>query len=656
MTTIEDITGVLNKMILSASGWRGIFANNGEEESNTEKISEAHRVISGAAARIFAEYLLTLKPDAGSRGENGKPIILLGIDTRPTGKAIIESMIPVLLDLGCDVQYAGVIAAPEIMAWARAKNFYHEPHKPTQTIGFIYISASHNPIGHNGIKFGLTDGGVLAADESNILIENFKSFLEIKENIKKIELVLNSAPLRLCESSSLNTVSPHLCESSSLKTVAFNAYFDFCAEVVWNGSSAIETAFKDGLKKYPLSIVCDFNGSARAASIDKEYFNSFGFNFKSINDEPGQIVHRIVPEGESLDPCRALLEEAHAQDASFLLGYVPDCDGDRGNLVVWDDAAGKARVLEAQEVFALCCAAELSHLVWTDGTLVNEQFARNKERLAAVAINDPTSMRVDRIAEAFGVSVFRAEVGEANVVSLARKLRGEGYIVRILGEGSAGGNITHPSAVRDPIHTVMAIAKMLAVRTADGKQGLFEIWRNASGQKEKYREDFSISDIIASLPQFITTPAYSKDAVMRIKTQEHALLKDRYQQIFLRDWKLREIELRKQFGIFAWEAIAYNGITETRSLRRFGDAGKGGLKILFTGNDGGEIAYIWMRGSATEPVFRIMADAQTASARCIESISLSSPAERMRVYDSNNQSERYLLEWQKQMIMEADNS
>jgi phosphoglucomutase len=52
-------------------------------------------------------------------------------------------------------------------------------------------------------------------------------------------------------------------------------------------------------------------------------------------------------------------------------------------------------------------------------------------------------------------------------------LREKGYIVRILGEGSAGGNITHPSAVRDPLNTVMALVKLLSVRTKAEKKGLF---------------------------------------------------------------------------------------------------------------------------------------------------------------------------------------
>jgi phosphoglucomutase len=241
-------------------------------------------------------------------------------------------------------------------------------------------------------------------------------------------------------------------------------------------------------------------------------------------------------------------------------------------------------------------------------------------------------MRTDRIAEAFGVSVFRAEVGEANVVGLARKLREQGNVVRILGEGSAGGNITHPSAVRDPINTVLAIVKLLSVRSSAGKNGLFEIWCKRSGQTEKYREDFTLADIIASLPKFSTTPAYSSAAVLRIKTNDHTLLKDRYQKIFLREWDLLRNELKSRFGFCAWEARAYNGLEEKRNISRFGEAGRGGLKILFLNDKNREIAYIWMRGSATEPVFRIMADVEGSDAEV----------------------ERFLLDWQRNMIMEAD--
>ncbi|MCL2719950.1 MAG: phosphatidylglycerol lysyltransferase [Treponema sp.] len=641
MTIEFDIEETLERLILSASGWRGVFALNGDEESVLEQISASHRIIAGAAAFIFSQYL---KKNTGDT-EN-KPSILIGNDTRPTGKAIIEAMIPVLLSEGCNVFYTGVVAAPEIMAWAR---FFNEKNKNgLNKTGFIYVSASHNPIGHNGLKFGLTDGGVLAADEAVKLIADFRKLMENGDFAAKFESLLTSAEP--------NRIKNIYDNENEAKKQAYKAYFDFCGNVVSGGCSNLEQVMKEGLEKKPLGIVCDFNGSARTVSIDKEFFDSLGFKFKYINDKPGQIVHRIVPEGESLDPCARLLEEIHKKDSSFVLGYVPDCDGDRGNLVIYDTKINKTRSLEAQEVFALACVAELSHLVWTGEISYNDK----NEALckAAVAINDPTSMRIDRIADAFSVSVFRAEVGEANVVSLARMLR-EGlydnnkYIVRILGEGSAGGNITHPSAVRDPINTVLAIAKMLSVRSnsefsAGYKPGLFEIWCKFSGQTEKYHEDFSLADIIDSLPPFLSTPAYSPDAIMSVKTQDHALLKDKYQQIFIKEWEERKEELKKRFDICNWEAIAYNGTIEKRGLNRFGDAGKGGLKILFFDRDNREIAYIWMRGSATEPVFRIMADVKTAHTPT-EGRSVKAAGAGMDV-----QTEKYLLEWQRSMIIKAD--
>lgn len=596
------MNSALDNMILSASGWRGIFTADGKEESTTKEISGAHKIICGATAFIFAEYLQKSKKN---------PLVLLGMDTRPTGRVIAETMIPVLLSAGCDVRFSGFVCAPEIMAWARSA---------ANADGFIYISASHNPIGHNGIKFGLTDGGVLSAGEANKLINNFRLFFEKNDSIQKIEnMILTADPSRL--KSVYN-------DESSDKTSAYKAYYDFCGVVAWDGNTEIASALKTGLARYPLGVVCDFNGSARTVSVDKDFFRALGLKLDYINGKPGEIVHRIVPEGESLEPCEEFLEKVRDRDTSFILGYVPDCDGDRGNLVIWDDATGKVRALSAQEVFALVCVAELAHLVWT-GTELSK---------SAVAVNDPTSMRVDRIASAFGVPVFRAEVGEANVVGLARKLREQGYIVRILGEGSAGGNITHPSAVRDPVNTVLAIVKLFAVRSSAVKDGLFEIWLKHSGQAEKYRGEFTLADIIASLPPFVSTPAYSEDAVLRINTKDHTLLKERYQKIFLREWEERKDELKSRFGFCAWEAIAYNGLEERRSIDNFGSAGKGGLKILFLNSEKKESAYIWMRGSATEPVFRIMADVCQTS--CL--------------YADGREIERFLLGWQREMIAEAD--
>ncbi|MDR2375228.1 MAG: phosphatidylglycerol lysyltransferase [Treponema sp.] len=605
---IEKLDRALEGLILSVSGWRGIFAACGDGESREPGISPAHTLIAAAAGRAFAEYLgansqvSTVHPPVPPLPA---PLVLVGTDTRPTGPAIADAVIRSLPGSGCRVRYAGLVAAPEIMAWARSA---------AGAAGFIYISASHNPIGHNGIKFGRTDGGVLPGPEAESLVRLFKALItggdSPEDRANRLEALL----------AALNVdVGEIYAQVPGAKQEAYRAYFDFTARVVYGDrESELRAAMRRGLEKYPVKLVCDFNGSARTRSIDREFLGSLGLELKGINEGPGEIAHRIVPEGESLEPCRLFLEQCSQEDPHFLLGYLPDCDGDRGNLVIRDGE--RARSLEAQEVFALCCVAELSHLVWT-GEL------KNNKRGTAIVVNDPTSMRVDRIAQSFGVEVFRAEVGEANVVGLARKLREQGYTVRVLGEGSAGGNITHPSAVRDPLDTLFSLLKLLAVREGPG---FFPIWLERRGGE--CPEHFGLSDIIASLPPFVTTGTYEPEALLNVKTADHGKLKDRYQAVFLREWESRREDLYSKHGIVAWEAAAYRGMEERRGISRFADAGRGGLKIHFLNGAGLPVAAMWMRGSGTEPVFRVMAD----------------------VEGQDRGFERDLIFWQRRMVAEAD--
>jgi phosphoglucomutase len=606
---IGELDRGLEGLILSVSGWRGIFAAGGDGESREPGISPAHRLIAAAAARAYVEYLESFQA-AGPA--NSAPLLLLGTDTRPTGPAVADAIILSLLASGCRVSYAGVVAAPEIMAWARSAE---------AAAGFIYVSASHNPVGHNGIKFGRTDGGVLPGPEAESLVRRFKALVAAGDSpgdrLKRLEGLL---------AASKAGVEAVYARAPAAKEEAYRAYFDFTARVVYgNRETELRAAMRRGLESRPVKLVCDFNGSARTRSVDREFLASLGLELEGINEGPGEIAHRIVPEGESLAPCRDFLEERHQKDPRFVMGYLPDCDGDRGNLVIWDDAEGRARSLEAQEVFALCCVAELSHLVWT-GEL---KAAKAGSPGAAVVVNDPTSMRVDRIARAFGAEVFRAEVGEANVVGLARELRDRGYTVRVLGEGSAGGNITHPSAVRDPLDTLFSLLKLLTVREGPG---FFPIWLERRGGS--CPGQFGLSDIIASLPPFVTTGAYEADALLTVKTADHGALKDRYQRVFLREWESRREELRNRYGVVSWEAAAYRGMEERRGVKRFGEAGRGGLKVHFLNGAGLPVAAIWMRGSGTEPVFRIMADVEG----------------RDRGF------ERDLISWQRRMVAEADSA
>ena len=80
-----------------------------------------------------------------------------------------------------------------------------------------------------------------------------------------------------------------------------------------------------------------------------------------INDEPGPIAHQIVPGRRRPRSVPRGARAPRLGGRPWVLGYVPDNDGDRGNLVFYDASRQvEARQLEAQEVFALSCVAELS--------------------------------------------------------------------------------------------------------------------------------------------------------------------------------------------------------------------------------------------------------------------------------------------------------
>lgn len=585
-----EVTRRLESFILSASGWRKVFAASGDEEDDTGLVDPLDLILTGLAARTFAVFL------TGETGGPG-PLITLGCDSRPTGPILAQTMIRVFHQLRCRVNYLFICAAPELMAANRMDD---------EADGFAYISASHNPLGHNGFKFGLADGGVLEGSLAGRLIEEFRKAAADPEAIREVHNVL-SAPARGTE----ERVAEVFRRMDTEKERARRRYADFSRRVVAQqespeGRERFFRLISETLKEKPLGIVAELNGSARTVSIDEEFLTSLGFKVRVINGKPRQITHRIVPEGASLDLCRGELEKAHREDPSFVLGYVPDNDGDRGNLVYFDEGSGEARILQAQEVFALAVLGELGFALWMDRLGWSEE----PEKLLGTAVNGPTSLRIEAVARAFGARVFRAEVGEANVVNRAREARAEGYRVPILGEGSNGGNITHPAAVRDPLNTLFALAKLLLLRDSDGIKGIFHLWCGLSDRENLYHDNFTLTDVISSLPPYTSTSAYEPEAVMPIRTLDHAALKAAFETFFPASWEERKDYLKKRWGITGWRQINSEGtvLREGVGSRFRRGAQKGGLKIELLDADREIAGFLWMRGSGTEPVFRVAAE------------------------------------------------
>lgn len=577
----EELEHAYRSMIISASGWRKVFAPSRDEEDPDASINRAD------------VYLVAIATEAFFRQMHPKRVII-GMDSRPTGPAIADVVVRILMAHQVEVKHLFICAAPEIMALSA----YH----PEDL--FFYVSASHNPIGHNGFKFG-SHGGVSDAEEATGVIAMFRTLLadpEIPSHVRHLSSSVRPGQYSLL----LEQIGKYKAEAMvAYERLVLDTATDSEDELVFGTMVA---QLRHDLASCPIGIVAELNGSARALSIDRQFLEGMGVRTVFLNDTPRQIVHAIVPEGENLEMCRQALEQAHAADHAFMLGYVPDNDGDRGNIVYYDESSGSARILGAQQLFALVAVIELT-------------LSRQEGKQQAIVVNGPTSLMIDRIAERLQAKVFRAEVGEANVVKLAEQVRAKGYAVRILGEGSNGGNITHPSKVRDPLNTLVSLIKLLSSR---------QRFTSITGIDAAP----SIARALESLPKRTITGGFSAEAVMRIRTTDHGKLKGAYERQFALSYAQRSDELRSRFGICGWREEQTEGM-----VMRVGMGAayrtppmRGGLKIIFSDCTGTDTDFIWMRGSGTEPVFRIMADA----------------------LGDDQARHDYLLAWQRALVETAD--
>ncbi|WLR58139.1 phosphoglucosamine mutase [Guptibacillus hwajinpoensis] len=80
--------------------------------------------------------------------ETEKPKILIGRDTRISGYMLEGALVAGLLSIGAEVMRLGVISTPGVAHLTKALSAQ----------AGVMISASHNPVGDNGIKFFVPDG------------------------------------------------------------------------------------------------------------------------------------------------------------------------------------------------------------------------------------------------------------------------------------------------------------------------------------------------------------------------------------------------------------------------------------------------------------------------------------------------------------------
>jgi len=313
-------------LIVTVSGLRGIVGEN----------------LTASVATDYACAFGTFLKDKYQSRE--KLSVCIGRDSRTSGQMLKDAVADGLCRTGVDVVDLGIVTTPGVGIMLGRLNCN----------GGVIITASHNPIQYNGIKF-LLDGAMAPVPVD-------------AEKIKKIFL-----------ESKFGFVEPSRYGNVTTDTDCDEYHISRVLEIVERGKIAA--------KKFKVALD-SVNGAG--GRVTKRLLAELGCEIIAINDEPtGRFAHTPEPIAENLTQlCRVVTENA-AQ-----IGFAQDPDADR--LAIVDENGNYIG-----EEYTLVLAAELV-LSKTKGI---------------AATNLSTSRMIDDIALKTGSRVLRTAVGEANVAA-----------------------------------------------------------------------------------------------------------------------------------------------------------------------------------------------------------------------------------------------
>ncbi len=328
-----------SSLIVSISGLRGVVGDSLTPET----------VIRYANA--FAKFT-----------GNGK--IMVGRDGRYHGEMLAEILIGALAANGCEVTDIGVCPTPTVQLAA----------EHSEAAGGIAVTASHNPMEWNGLKF-VNEKGV---------------FLDAEENKRMWKFT---------------DVAPKYAAFNSTGRIEHNDFFlrDHIRRVM-----AIKSVDVEAIRKRHFKVVVDCV-NAGGTVVVPALLNEFGCRVIKMNCEPtGEFPRKPEPIPENLG---AVMDRVRTEKAD--LGIVVDPDVDRLVLIT-----------EKGEPFSE---------EYTIAQAVKFIFSKTPEDKRVAAVNLSTTRAVDIIASELGGKVHRSAVGEINVV---KKMKKVGAVVG--GEGSGG--------------------------------------------------------------------------------------------------------------------------------------------------------------------------------------------------------------------------
>ena len=279
-----------------------------------------------------------------------RPKVLVARDTRPTGQALHHIVKGALLTSGCDVIDLDIVTTPTLQL---AVPFHNAD-------GAICITASHNPIEWNALKFFQPSGMYLdkAQGTEVIALYDSKDFHAVGwENIGQ-QTVDNEANARHIEAIF------KLVDVELIRSKKFHVVLDGC-----NGAGNV---------------------------ISPRVLDVLGCRVTRINEKlDGHFTHNPEPLNENMVELMAEVQRVNAD-----VGFAHDADADRVAIVTNDGVP---------------CGEDFS-LVWAIAHVL-----KNRRR-GTVVTNLSTTMAVDTVASQYGCEVVRTPVGDVNVSSKMRDL------------------------------------------------------------------------------------------------------------------------------------------------------------------------------------------------------------------------------------------
>ncbi|HVH68846.1 MAG TPA: phosphoglucosamine mutase [Gemmatimonadales bacterium] len=352
------MTGTL---MVGVSGIRGIVGKDLTDE------------IVARYARAFGRWA------KGRAGGARNPLVVVGRDARESGAAFERAVTDALRSVRCDVVQLGVVPTPTVQL---AVEHHHAG-------GGIAITASHNPIEWNALKFIGPDG----------------IFLDGKDGRRVLELVGEDGGGRGRTGEARTddqAIARHLAAVLELP--------------------AVDVA---GVRARKLTVALDTVRGA-GGPVMRELLERLGCRVEGINLETdGQFPRPPEPVPENLGDLAALVQRTGA-----VFGIAVDPDVDR--LAIVDD-----RGMPIGEDYTLAFAVRAVFGVGaSDSRTVGLQSGGLSDRPTdrrTVVCNLSTSLVVEDAAREFGAEVVRTPVGEVHV---ARKILALG--APIGGEGNGG--------------------------------------------------------------------------------------------------------------------------------------------------------------------------------------------------------------------------